>query len=117
MGYRVIVDVSEAGTAALRAEGAFHRFPEQIYEVLADAADVERSTHKYKNRTGDLEAMTEVDVVVATDDVVSFTFGSSQDYASYVEEKGLSRITEFWEASQEEFDEIVHELGEYVTHG
>lgn len=99
---RVFVDFTEVSKMTVRAETEFEAMPRQMLDILTEAADNELAGHGYQNRTGNLEASTYAAPLFTSTSEATVEFGAREDYASYLEAKGLSQIDELAaEADQE----------------
>ncbi len=65
---------------AARAQGLAH----WMYEAGVLAANTERDTHRYTNRTGFLELTTGAEIVASTPNFSMILVQMQQDYATYI---------------------------------
>lgn len=81
--------------------------PRVMKKRLDAAALEERRTHEYKNRTHDLENSTQAGEIidVGNQKVVQLTMG--MPYASYVNNRGLSRIDEIAKEAETETEYLL----------
>lgn len=72
--------------------------------ILDAKAAIERRTHAYKNRTHRLENSTFALGPLPESDGVRVEFGARMEYASFVEGRGLSRVTDLARQAETEID-------------
>lgn len=87
------MDISEVTELARKARRAFRRIPKSMLRIGHFAAEYERSTHPYQNRTGMLEASTRAFITEGADEVV-LTLAMDMPYASHVDRLGYSHVGE-----------------------
>jgi hypothetical protein len=104
------IDVTDVLDEARRAGEAFEQLRPRALRIAKGVATEERQSHEYRNRTGDLQRSTEAKVY--TDDAtgLEIIYGAYEEYASYVEDRGLSRVTELWDDAQADFDFMVEDI-------
>jgi hypothetical protein len=85
-GVRVSSDARRRARAAEKALGGFR---DDMLDIVEDAAEELRETDPYQNRTGNLRENTKA---AMQGDVISLVM--DEDYASYVNAKGLTGIDE-----------------------
>lgn len=102
--FRLKVDISEV--VALTREGisTLGSSPARMLELLREKAAEERATHLYQNRTGNLEASTFGAWVEQGPNEYSVEFGARTFYASYVDNRGLTRVHELAGEAEIELD-------------
>lgn len=88
------VDASAVHAERRQAERWFRLMPGRMLRLLAFAAQFERDTHPYTNRTGRLEHTTRGYVAVATDTDTVGCLEMFMPYASFVRCRGYSHIDE-----------------------
>ena len=88
---------TEAAVRSLREEQ-----PAQMKATLDAAAENERATHEYQNRTGNAEASTQAGELQQSGDSVSVEFGMGVEYAIYLDERGLTGIVAAAEGAETE---------------
>lgn len=89
----VRVDVSAVHRMIAEAEQSLLvTQPAMMKTTLDAAAEHERSSHDYQNRTGDLEAETQATDLEESPDAYSVTLLADTDYAEYVNRRGLMTI-------------------------
>lgn len=72
--------------------------------ILDGKAAIERRTHAYQNRTRRLEGSTFALGPLPELDGVRVEFGARMPYASYVEDRGLSRVSDLAAQATTEID-------------
>lgn len=72
--------------------------------ILDGKAAIERRTHAYRNRTRRLEGSTFALGPFHDGDGARVEFGARMEYASYVEDRGLSRVTDLARQATTEID-------------
>ncbi len=97
------VDISEVLALTRAAERMLDNVGPGMKTILDKAASEERRTHRYKNRTFRLQGSTFALGPFATEDV-NIEFGARMPYASFVENRGLSRVTEIANGAAVEID-------------
>jgi hypothetical protein len=97
------VDVSQVHRLTREAEKTLDATGAGMKKILDKGAAEERRTHVYKNRTLRLQGSTFALGPFAGDDV-EIEFGARMPYASFVEGRGLSRISEIAQRSEVEID-------------
>ena len=90
---QIDMDVSEARALARKARREFRRIPRSMLRIGQFAAEYERSTHPYQNRTGMLEASTRA-YLEEGGDSVTLNLVMAMPYASHVIDLGYSNIGE-----------------------
>lgn len=114
---RVFVDITEVETLNVRAEVEFAAFPRAVLDIATSAIAEEQAEHEYQNRSHDLENSTYAVPITETDSTVEIEFGARMPYASYLETRGLSRVTELWEKAETEFEFFVDGMSESIVGG
>jgi hypothetical protein len=71
--------------------------PQMMKRILDAAAANEVASHRYQNRTGDLEASTFASDIYDVGEQVTVELGARAPYASYVEARGFSNMSEIAE--------------------
>jgi len=94
-----LLDVFELTTEAKRVLGSV---PREMKRTLDRAAREERRTHEYRNRTRYLEESTFASEAVESDDEVRVEYGARTHYASYVDNRGLTRVRELADRADSE---------------
>jgi hypothetical protein len=109
--FRVSADLAGAGD---RFEAAYRQAVSEMKALLDAKAAQERETHGYQNRTGDLEASTYASDVVSTANGDAIEFGARMPYASYVAQRGLTRVEELAAEAEVELGYLFEGLGHVV---
>jgi hypothetical protein len=92
--YQVDVDFDALDAQADEADASLTAQFDEIQRLVDEAAEEERSTDTYQNRTGNLREGTVSIEVYRDDDGIEIQFTAMADYASYVNDKGSMRIDE-----------------------
>jgi hypothetical protein len=87
------VDLSQVYALTRAAEKSLDATGAGMKKILDKAAQEERRTHEYTNRTFRLQGSTFALGPFSGADV-DIEFGARMPYASFVENRGLSRVTE-----------------------
>jgi len=101
------LDLGNIPGSANRFDAALTAAHRTMQRRLAEAAKVERATHAYNNRTGNLEASTQASEVRETGDAVEVTLVAEMPYASYVNDRGLMTIDDSAAAAATDIDFIL----------
>lgn len=109
--YSIDVDISEVHALTRAAVKELGAVPERLKKHLAGVAKVERSTHKYKNRTYRLQGSTFALGPIGGTDYTETEIGARMPYASFVERRGLSRITDLSKAAENEVEFMFETIG------
>lgn len=90
------VDASDVHTFTRKSLRAFDRMPGDVFGFVEAGAKILVQTDPYQNRTGDLRASTLA--INYSDDVDAWEFSLNMEteYASYVRDRGFSRIDEVY---------------------
>lgn len=104
------VDIGNLDDAAERYERAYQDSIQAMKARLDAAAAEERSTHRYQNRTGDLEAGTRAGEVLSTGDVDVVQLTADTPYAVYVNTRGFMRIDELAAGAESDIGAIFEAL-------
>jgi hypothetical protein len=102
--FRVKVDASGVHALTREAHRTLNSAPDRMQRLLVGKAAEERRTHAYRNRTGDLEASTQASNVVEIGDQFLVQLEAAEEYASYVDNRGLMRIHELAQEAETEID-------------
>lgn len=86
------VDMIDVFELTREAKSALGRVPRDMKRALDRAAREERRTHEYKNRTRNLEESTFAGELIEGQDEASVEYGARTHYASYVDNRGLTRV-------------------------
>lgn len=86
------IDTSDLWRAEWELTRKFESAADWMLKAAQDAADMERRTHSYVNRTYRLENSTEAVMVCRTPDCIRVDLAMTAPYASVIEAKGLSNI-------------------------
>lgn len=81
-----------------------------IRRFAQNAAAYERANHLYKNRTGNLEKST-IGKVTKSGDEIEASLQMNMDYASYVVNRGFSKIDEAAEMLENDIEDYLQRLG------
>lgn len=101
---RVRVDLSEVHDLTRAAERTLRRVPEDMKDALDKAAAEERRTHVYNNYTHMLEKSTFASQIFTGDDDARVEYGARMHYASYVDNRGRTRVRELGERAALEIE-------------
>lgn len=104
----VEVDLSELRKVHRKAAARLRRTGEVMHRELVRAAERERRTHSYQNRTHMLENTTTA--IKVGDHVAELVM--LQEYASYVNNRGFSNIDEVAKAAEGRITVIFEKAGE-----
>jgi uncharacterized protein YbcC (UPF0753/DUF2309 family) len=101
---KVTVDLSEVHAVTRAAEQKMRRVPEDMKDALDAAAAEERRTHVYNNYTHMLEKSTFASQIFTSDDEARVEYGARMHYASYVDNRGRTRVRELGERAALEIE-------------
>lgn len=90
----VTVDISEVVALTRAAEKTLGDVGKDMKQILAAAAAEERRTHVYNNITHRLENSTFALGPLGDGDDVSVEYGARMEYASFVDNRGRTRVRE-----------------------
>ena len=90
---QIDMDISEVTELSRKARRVFRRIPRSMLRIGQFAAQFERATHPYQNRTGMLEASTRAFIAEGAD-VVTLSLVMAMPYASHVDRLGYSHVGE-----------------------
>jgi hypothetical protein len=82
----------------------------KMRHAVEEAAAFERANHTYINRTGNLEKST-VGRIVKSGDEFEMTLEMGMDYASYVVDKGLSKIDVAAKMAEADIEDYLRRYG------
>lgn len=99
------VDVSQAVAHAKRAAELHREFPRLLVERIRRARDDERRSHRYINRTRNLQKHTQVIRGTGTGLDRSYWLVMGEDYASYVERRGFSDFKRIVQDAADDIDD------------
>lgn len=100
----VRVDISEVRDIERAAVRSLERAPDEMKRILDRKATEERRTHRYKNRSGDLEASTLATDVIEVGDQRVVQLEAGEEYASYVARRGLMGLDDLATEAEQEID-------------
>lgn len=101
---KVSVDISEVVALTRAAERTLGRVGEDMKEILDAAAREERRTHIYNNITHRLENSTFALGPFGDGDEVSVEYGARMEYASFVDNRGRTRVRELGDRAATELE-------------
>lgn len=112
---KVSVDITDVPTLTRAAERTLGNVGEEMKKILDAAAAEERRTHVYNNYTHRLENSTFALGPFGDADDVSVEYGARMEYASFVDNRGRTRVRELGDRAATEieyrFDADADELG------
>lgn len=106
------VDVSKVVAHSERGAGLHRAFAQQVPVRLRRARDLERRTHAYQNRTGNLQRSTQVIRSSGSGLDVSWWLIMGMVYASYVERRGFTDFKQIADGVKAELDEMQRRTAE-----
>lgn len=109
MAYKVVV---ENGVPALSEEISklIKDLPKMALAVVKQSAAYERQSHRYRNRTGNLQRSTQGTMMRSSPSDIRLQLVMAQPYASFVVEKGLSNIYTAANDAEEAITEMIEKL-------
>jgi len=113
--FKVDADYSDVYAMHREALKSLDRAPEQMKKILDRKAAEERRTHRYQNRTTMLEKSTFASEVKEMGDAKSVEFGARMHYASYVDNRGLTRVHQLAQAAAREIEFFLDGESERVS--
>lgn len=112
---KVTVDIRDVVAVAREAHRRLERVGDDMKTILDAAAAEERRTHVYNNYTHRLENSTFALGPFERGDEVNVDYGARMEYASYVDNRGRTRVRQLGDRAAEEieykFDGDAGELG------
>lgn len=99
------VDVSQVVAHAKRAAALHREFPKILVTALRRARDDERRSHRYVNRTGNLQRHTQVIPAGGVGPDRRYWLVMGEEYASYVEGRGFSDFKQIVRDAADDIDE------------
>ncbi len=91
---RVTVDIRDVIALTREASKVLRAVPDDMKEALDKATAEERRTHVYNNYTFRLEGSTFALGPFSGDDTAEVEAGARMEYASFVEDRGRTRVRE-----------------------
>lgn len=107
------VDIKEDEPRSVaRAIAALRRFSRVAEKKIARAVERARTKHKYKNRTGDMEASTQMTSLSSGRGEFQIGASVGVEYASYVAERGFSSFDQNMKRAVDEISEALSKMSD-----
>lgn len=100
----VTVDTRQVSAQRAAAERSLGRAGDDMKRILDRAASEERRTHEYRNQTYRLQGSTFALGPIQEGHNVVVGFGARMPYASFVDNRGLTRVRELADRAETEID-------------
>ncbi|MGK3981308.1 hypothetical protein WMF38_57455 [Sorangium sp. So ce118] len=101
---KVSVDISDVPAVTRAAERTLGNVGDDMKKILDAAAREERRTHIYNNITHRLENSTFALGPFGSGDDVSVEYGARMEYASFVDDRGRTRVRELGDQAATEIE-------------
>ena len=98
---QIDLDISDLKRHRAEVRRAFRALPRRMLKIGKFAADYERNSHEYQNRTGRLEASTQAALHESSDSPI-LVLMMTMPYASHVNRLGYSNIDEAAELCEQQ---------------
>lgn len=107
---KVKLDLSELKRAEKRAERELESVPKILLTAVTRGAQFEQRSHRYQNRTGDLELSTQGILNESTTRLSEATIEMGMPYASYVVARGFSSFPDIVAVVQQQITSELNQL-------
>lgn len=111
--HRVEVDISEVVAFEHELDSALKVLPAHMLSTVQETGAREaQQNHRYRNRTGNLQASTDAYLTESTDNEIAVTLGPTAEYAVFVANRGYLDMEHPAELAERGLDGLFADLPE-----